>query len=414
MNYSKKILFYILLFSFLSVNAQKEITTSFNDHIAFDVSTGVSLIKSKELSIGFHSVQAKILYCKKNINFSIGYNLQQIPRNNKVAFYHHRLIIGLDHFVINKSRLRFGYNINTSIMSLSNTLELGLLGLYRLSERYSLIVNPAIGVNYEYSYYNGSDKYSSSILSLNVGVRFNPNFKRKEKNETKISSRAYNWGFKAGFSELTLVKSESYYIDKENQYKNSFSFRRRGLTTASFLIKSKNHNIHSINFGGRNYNDPNDLNFGDNINIIDWVFSYKYDYALIKNHFNKTNSFFTPYLGLQMYWNNKDFTITKEYDTSCYQRTINVDNKSNLASLQLSPSIKYFNQNIYIDLSLNINIVAYTEGEFFYKEGNYGYCLQNEDPSIIDEKYTKFLTPTNLIEDNLLFNSIDLTIGFLF
>lgn len=443
--YSLKIFFINLTFlTFSNVFSQNLDSTIIKNNLSLDISTGINykgyyILKNYQ-NFNFHPFKTRVLYSTKRLNFGLGYKLQNVKRDGSKPYIPNNLLtqqlyLELEYFPIILNEYKIGVNVGygryldhkNSYFDNGRTVECGIIGLYKLTDQFEVIITPSFELNYfltnNYIVPFGGNKppvehrIHSKFLLLDIGVRLNPSFKTKKEIQKVDSLNRLKIGFQFGFAVLGLQKVDYYYDKDDPYYKNAFYFRKIAYPVFILLYKTYNNNLHSLGFGYRNSSnsEPNSRHiFNMDVRITDFKSYYKFDYSFNKLPIIKKTSVLAPYIGIQALYNYKEFSVKDSEPfyggTSSYDITIK--NNSNLLLLQFSPSIKYFNRNVFLDLCLNVNISGITMGNYNYVHNFYTWV--SKDSIIVNKRYSSYLFTDKLFKNNFFYNDICFKVGYIF
>ncbi len=236
-------------------------------------------------------------------------------------------------------------------------------------------------------------------------------------------SKKNRWGIDAGFSSL-ILKKRNFSDGKYDIYRNSFYYQKGIIPTIGLFLITKNNNIHLLSFGYRSYEGfvPNQGGIFDmNVKTTNLIINYQYNYSLNKKKLSQKKPSITPFMGLGVYYNIKNYSVG-DYPPAYggdYYYNLEVESKSNILLLQLSPSIKYMSKKVSVSFDLNLNLSGIAFGDYYYNKDEFfdtssGFYSNEYSNTNIDEKYTETVLPNKLIKDRFFFNDISLKVGFIF
>ena len=159
--------------------------------------------------------------------------------------------------------------------------------------------------------------------------------------------------------------------------------------------------------------------FGDNVmavNNTDYMFAYKFEIPISRKAFENNKAVSTiPYIGLQLFYDNKSYTLHEDDYDNLISRIYDIKSKSNLFLIQITPSIKHFYKYFYWDLSMNINLLGYVKGHLDYHDyTNYMAINMYRDNAKSNTDYNKILTPTKLFNDWYFIHNISFKVEYMF
>ncbi len=453
----KKILIIsLLILCFTTLKAQEK-DTLIRNNLSFELSTGIndllylnynnddngSIVDRKYLTrnneVNFNYCKARMLYSfDEKWDLALGFLLSNLRyTDTKVALFG-QFNLGIDYYPYSYKNNKIGFSFDAGLHTDGTwpSFGLGAYWIHKLSPRFDLVINPAIDFNfYQQETFNPStiryyynEKLRSGILSLNVGIRLNTvhkvddyTFVEEETPASYYTQKDKSFGFSFGINLLNLEKEKTYNDLTVPLYKNAFYYRTPIYASFDLVYKTKQNYIHSIEFA---YNDhdasepyPEGL-YDMNISSKDYIIAYKFEMPLSTKAFkSKESNPMVPYIGLQLMYDNKTFTI-KDYQYNTYAKKdydVDIDSKSNLFLLQLTPSVKRFFNHFYLDLGLNINLAGVASGDYYYKlvtKELTGFI--NPITSKVTTSYSNFLSPVDMFKNFYLVNNISFKLGYLF
>lgn len=322
---------------------------------------------------------------------------------------------GITFLPLVKERFSSGLNLSVGIGNTGGITtwngKITFLAIYNLTNRLYLLGK----LSYNHKFTGLSYTPYSYIFNLGIGYRTSE-LSEIIKNKLAIGTTGGTLFF---IHEGQSSISELLFLSTGEEYRASYS-DWGFYPFIEFNLKSKNSNFHTIGFNYKSRFGEESAFSGDiqrNLSLKDYNLYYKFDYPINKETLiNKPKPFVLSvstgclfnYKNLKVSSHGRFFSLPITY--SDFNRDIN----SYKGLIQFSPNIKKHFSFIYYELGLNLNLLGYIWGNYYFQFRKYQSSLPY--PILLDEEihtdnYQKFLFLNDLYKDKYFFHSIYLKMG---